>query len=128
MKINSEKGFDLDSWPRDVIQCHCTPFDHRHPVCEVWARLDQGEIIYMIRTRTFLIILLWPRNVVHGHCLLFTQRHSDVWEPDWAKGRENMSGQVISDGQTGRRTNRLITLGRPNNDSILKQTHWMSLA
>lgn len=46
MKINSEKGFDLDSWPRDVIQCHCKPFDHRHPVCEVWARLDQGEIIY----------------------------------------------------------------------------------
>lgn len=37
---------DPDSWPSNFVQGHCTPFNHRHSVSEVWARLDQGEIRY----------------------------------------------------------------------------------
>lgn len=38
--------YDLDPWSRIVIQGHCTPYDKRRSLCEVWTRLDQGEKIF----------------------------------------------------------------------------------
>lgn len=38
--------YDLDPWPRNVIQGHCTLFTQRYSVGEVWARFAQGDRRY----------------------------------------------------------------------------------
>lgn len=37
------KLYDLDTSPTNIIQSHCIPFDQRHQVTEVKARLEQRE-------------------------------------------------------------------------------------
>lgn len=31
--------YDLDLWPRNFVQGHCTPFDQKNSLSEIWARL-----------------------------------------------------------------------------------------
>lgn len=45
-KIICVSQYDLDLWPTNFIQDHCTGIDHRHSVSEVWARLNKGERRY----------------------------------------------------------------------------------
>lgn len=38
--------YDVDPWPTNFVQSHCTPYDHRDIVSEVWAILDEGQRRY----------------------------------------------------------------------------------
>lgn len=80
-----------------------------HSVGELWARLDQGERICdpdndssdnSAITLT-LDLEFWFKVTTHPspNDSLYLK-----YKPDWAKGKTKCPGQVISDGQTDRRT------------------------
>lgn len=54
----SYRGHDLDFWPINFAQGHCTPVTKRLSVSEVWVWFAKGRK-YMVRSRILYINLLW---------------------------------------------------------------------
>lgn len=76
--------YDLDPWPSNFIQDHCTPSSHRNSMGEVWVRLDHGDRRYAL-DRDFIYNLAMTLALDLETCfkviILFIQGHSlgEVW-------------------------------------------------
>lgn len=108
------------------IRGHFTPFDDRHSVSKIWARLNQGEkryatdkdFTYNSDMTLSLDLETWFK--VTAHPLLYPKTLyrwslSQVGPP----GEKICPRQAISEWQTDRKTDGLITIGRPQSKALI---------